>query len=127
MTTTSTHTQALTTKNRFERIYNHTLLNFSRSEHKPNNATLHILGLLSDAPQHHLIHALELWLFCEARKIYSTIQKTTQREEVIQRNIVEPFVMQLSPEIRGNKTKDVEQLVYSTLANMGFNQIQARA
>jgi len=125
MTNTSTH--ILTTKNQFKRIYNHTLLNFSRSEHKPNDATLHILGLLSDAPQHHLIHALELWLFCEARKIYNTVEKTSIRKRVIQRNIVEPFVMQLSPELRLNKIKDVEQIVYSTLANMGFSQVSASA
>jgi len=127
MTNTSTHTYTLTAKNQFERIYNHTLLNFSRSEDKPNNAALHILGLLSDAPQHHLIHALELWLFCEARKIYNTTEKASLRKKVIRRDIVEPFVMQLSPELRTNQAQDVEQLVYSTLSNMGFNRISAGA
>ena len=119
MTHTSIHTYTPTAK-RFERVYNYTLLNLVRSECAPNNATLQILSLLSDAPQHHLIHALELWLFCEARKIYNTIQKAPLRKEVIRRDIVEPFIMQLSPEVRRNQAQNVEQLVYKTLAHMGF-------
>ncbi len=120
MTHTSTHTYVTTAK-RFERVYNYTLLNLARSEYAPNNTTLQILSLLSDAPQHHLIHALELWLFCEARKIYNTTPKAPLRKEVIRREIVEPFIMQLSPEVRRNQAQNVEQLVYKTLAHMGFD------
>ncbi len=123
MAHTSTHTYyPQNTRSRFERVYKHTLLNFTRSENAPSNTALQILGLLSDAPNHHLIHALELWLFCEARKIYNTVEKAPLREKVIRRDIIRPFIMQLSPELRRNQTQDVEQLVFKTLEHMGFGR-----
>ncbi len=104
---------------RFEQIYHFTITNMSRSNPSSTNTALQVLHLLSDFPRHHAVYALELWLFCEARKIYSTIEKT-QIQQVIQRQIIQPFIQQLPTRQSQNKRKHIESLVYKILQQMGF-------
>lgn len=103
----------------FELIYHFTVTNMSRSNPSSPNTAIQVLRLLSDSPRHHAVYALELWLFCEARKIYSTIEKT-EIQKVIQRQIIQPFVKQLSMRQSQNKKQYVESLVYKILQQMGF-------
>lgn len=104
---------------RFEQTYHFAVNNLSRSNPSSTNTALQVLHLLSDSPRHHAVHGLELWLFCEARKIYNTIEKT-QIQKVIQRQIVQPFMKQLSTQQGKNKKQYVESLVYKILRQMGF-------
>jgi len=107
------------TTKRFEQIYRFTITNMSRSNPSSTNTALQVLRLLSDSPRHHAVHALELWLFCEARKIYSTIEKT-KIQQVIQHQIIQPFMQQLPIRQSQNKKQHVESLVYKILQQMGF-------
>lgn len=113
------------TADKFEQAYYFTLNNFSRSNDNPTNAPLQILHLLLDCPRNHTIHALELWLFCEARKIFNTIKKVQLRQKAIYRQIVQRFVMQLSPEKRNVKQAYVHNLINNILEKMGFSQAEA--
>jgi len=109
------------TADRFELAYNCTLNNICRSEDmRPTNAPLQILRLMLDCPRDNTSHALELWLFCEARKIFSNIKRTGLRQQAIHRQIVQRFVMQLAPEKRSNKAPYIQQLILNILEKMGF-------
>lgn len=113
------------TADKFEQAYYFTLNNFSRSNDNPTNAPLQILRLLLDSPRNHTIYALELWLFCEARKIFNTIEKRQLRQKAIYRQIVQRFVMQLSPEKRSVKQAYIHNLINNILEKMGFSQAEA--
>jgi len=112
------------TADKFEQVYYFTLNNLSRSNDNPTNAPLQILHLLLDCPRNHTIYALELWLFCEARKIFNTIKKAQLRQKAIRRQIVQRFVMQLSPEKRSVKQTHIHDLINSILEKMGFSQAE---
>lgn len=107
------------TVNGFDRIYHFTLMNMSRSNQCSTNTTLDILGLLSDSSRHHIVYALELWLFREARKICNTTEKI-QLRQVIAHQIIQPFMIKLSDEQRQNKKQYVKYIVYKTLKNIVF-------
>jgi len=113
------------TADRFEQVYYFTLNNFFRSNNNSTNTPLQILRLLLDSPRNHTIYALELWLFCEARKIFNTIEKRQLRQKAIYRQIVQRFVMQLSPEKRSVKQAYIHNLIKSILEKMGFSQAEA--
>jgi len=123
MTRTKTHEIkfASITIDRFELAYNSTLNNLSRFEQVPStNAALQILHLILECPRDNTSHALELWLFCEARRIFNNIKRAGLRQKAIHRQIVQRFVMQLSPEKRSNKAPYVQKLILSILEKMGF-------
>jgi len=104
----------------FEQAYRFTVNNLSRTQAMPTNVPLQILQLLMDCPRNHTIYALEVWLFCEARKIFNTISKTQLRQKAIRQQIVQRFVMQLAPEKRNNKKAYVQYLINNILEKMGF-------
>lgn len=109
------------TADRFELAYNSTLNNLCRFEQMPStNAPLQILHLILECPRDNTSHALELWLFCEARRIFNKIKGTGRREKAIHRQIVQRFVTQLAPEKRPNKTLYIQKLIFSILEKMGF-------
>jgi len=109
------------TADQFEQAYVFTLNNLSRTAATaPLNAPLQILQLLADCPRNHTIYALEVWLFCEARKIFNTIKKTQLRQKAIRQQIVQRFVMQLAPEKRNHKQAHVQNLINNILEKMGF-------
>ncbi len=106
---------------RFELAYNFTLNNLCRSEEvRPTNAPLQILRLILESPRDNTSHALELWLFCEARKIFNKIKRTGLRQQAIHQQIVQRFVMQLAPEKRPNKILYIQLLIFNILEKMGF-------
>jgi len=109
------------TADRFELAYDSTLKNLCRSEQElPINAPLQILHLLLECPRDNTSHALELWLFCEARKIFNSIKRAGLRQKAIRQQIVQRFVMQLAPEKRSNKAPYIQQLIFNILKKMGF-------
>lgn len=110
------------TADQFEQAYVFTLNNLSRTTSTTSNAPLQILQLLVDCPRNHTIYALELWLFCEARKIFNTIKKTQLRQKAIRQQIVQRFVMQLAPEKRKHKKAHVQSLINNILEKMGFSK-----
>jgi len=126
MTYLSTHKAkpiGSTTADRFELAYNFTLNNLCRSEQALSinvNAPLQILRLILECPRDNASHALELWLFCEARKIFNKVKRTGLRQKAIHRQIVQRFVMQLAPEKRPNKAPYIQQLIFNILEKMGF-------
>jgi len=106
---------------RFELAYNFTLNNLYRSEEmRLSNAPLQILRLMLESPRDNTSHVLELWLFCEARKIFNKIKRTGLRQQAIRQQIVQRFVMQLAPEKRPNKAPYIQQLIFNILEKMGF-------
>jgi len=108
-------------KDKFEQVYHFTLNNLTRSNEVSISAPLQILRLLSDSPRNHTIYALELWLFCEARKIFNTAKTTSLRKKAVHLQIVQRFVMQLAPEKRSLKQTHVQRLINSILKKMGFD------
>lgn len=110
------------TADQFEQAYVFTLNNLSRTASTTSNAPLQILQLLVDCPRNHTIYALELWLFCEARKIFNTVKKTQLRQKAIRQQIVQRFVMQLAPEKRKHKKAHVQSLINNILEKMGFSK-----
>ena len=122
MTYLSTHkANRVQRVDKFELAYSFTLKNLCRSEAAiPTNAPLQILHLLLECPRDHTSHALELWLFCEARKIFNNIERTRLRQKAIHQQIVQRFVMQLAPEKRSDKTLYIQQLIRNILEKMGF-------
>jgi len=106
---------------RFELAYYSTVKNLCRSEHAtPTNAPLQILHLILECPRDNASHALELWLFCEARKIFNNIERTVLRQKAIYGQIVQRFIMQLAPEKRPTKALYIQQLIFNILEKMGF-------
>jgi len=123
MTRTKTHkiNPKSITVDRFELAYNSTLNNLCRSKQTlPINPPLQILRLLLDCPRDNMSYALELWLFCEARKIFNKVKRTRLRQKAIYQQIVQRFVMQLAPEKRSNKAPYIQKLILNILGKMGF-------
>jgi len=119
MTTTAPITHK-TAKDNFTQVYNFTLSKLHRSEQRSTDTVLHILNLLLESEQHVVVHALELWLFCEARKICLNIKDTELQHKTIQENIVQRFIVQSDTELQAEKITQIQELTQTILQKMGF-------
>ena len=106
---------------RFDLVYDFTFNNLLSSDGAiPANAPLQMLHLILESPRNHAIHALDLWLFSEARKIFMTIKKVDSRQKAIRQRIIARFVEQLSPEKRRGAALQIHYMVINILEKMGF-------
>jgi len=104
----------------FEQVYNFTLNKLYRLERISEDAPLHILQLLTNSERNYSVHALELWLFCEARKICLTISKTQLQQQAVYQQITQRFLVLLAPKHTPKKAAQVQELVLCILKKMGF-------
>ena len=118
MTNTVTAPRKMT--DNFTQVYNFTLSKLRHSEQHSTDIVLHILHLLLESEQHVAVHALELWLFCEARKISLSTEDAALKRKAIQENIVQRFVAQSDTELDANKVTEIEELMQTVLQKMGF-------
>ncbi len=105
----------------FEEVYNFTLRKLYQSGQAAVDAPLHILQLLTENPPHQAVHALELWLFCEARKICLATQNIKEQEAVISQQITQRFLQKSDSENSGRSNNEIDQLVKTVIQNMGFS------
>ena len=119
MTTVAPMTR-MTTKDNFTQVYNFTLSKLHRSEEPAADTVLHILHLLLESEQHVAVHALELWLFCEARKISLNVKDAELQRKTIQENIVQRFIAQSNIESDCEKVTQIQELTQAILQKMGF-------
>lgn len=119
MTTVTTH-KPHKTADHFTQVYNFTLSKLRRSEKQSTDTVLHILNLLLESEQHVVVHALELWLFCEARKISLNIENAALKREAVKENIVQRFVAQSNAELQAAKVTQIQKLIQAILQKMGF-------
>jgi len=119
MTTTAPLTHK-STKDHFTQVYHFTLSKLHRSEEPSTDTVLHILHLLMESEQHVAVHALELWLFCEARKICLNIKDTELQRKTIQENIVQRFIAQSNIQSDPEKVTQIQELTQAILQKMGF-------
>ena len=117
---TNTVTAPYKMTDNFTQVYNFTLSKLYRSEQHSADAVLHILNLLLESEQHVAVHALELWLFCEARKISLSAEDAALKRKAIQENIIERFVAQSNSELPFEKVKEIKELTDTILQKMGF-------
>lgn len=120
MTYSSTQKAHYKKTDHFEQVYTFTLNKLYRLEHISENAPLQVLQLLTDSERNYAVHALELWLFCEARKICLTIKKTQLRQEAVYKQITQRFLSLIAPQQRLQKAPQVQELVLCILQKMGF-------
>lgn len=120
MTTTITPKSHETTMDNFTQVYNFTLNKLHRAEYDTTDTVLHILHLLLDSEHHSAVHALELWLFCEARKISLNVKDATLQRKTIQENIVQRFINQSDTKLQAEKVVQVQELTQDILQKMGF-------
>lgn len=104
----------------FEQVYTFTLNKLYRLEHVSEDAPLQILQLLMDSKLRYTVHALELWLFCEARKIGLSIRKAQTQQEAIFQQITQRFLELIAPKQRPQKAAQVQELIQCILLKMGF-------
>jgi len=76
--------------------------------------------MLLESEQHVAVHALELWLFCEARKISLSTKNTALQRKTIQENIVERFIVQSDVELKPEIMTQIQELTQAILQKMGF-------
>jgi len=119
MTTITTGKPHKTT-NHFTQVYNFTLSKLHRSEEYSADTVLHILQLLLESEQHVAVHALELWLFCEARKISLNLEDTALKRQAVKENIIQRFVAQSNTELQAEKVTQIQKLIQAILQKMGF-------
>lgn len=119
---TNSNTQAAYYKktDHFKQVYTFTLHKLYRLEHISEDAPLQILRLLTDNERNYAVHALELWLFCEARKICLTIKKTQLQQEAVYQQITQRFLTLITPKQHPQKAPQVQELVQCILKKMGF-------
>jgi len=120
MTTTTPITHK-TSKDNFTQVYNFTLSKLHRSEQRSTDTVLHILNLLLESEQHVVVHALELWLFCEARKICLNVKDAELQRKTIQENIVQRFITQSDAELASEKMIQIQEITQVILQKMGFH------
>ncbi len=118
--TLTAKTSQIVTADAFKLAYHSTIRNLCGSEYTtPTNAPLQILHLILECPRNNISYTLELWLFCEARRIFnSTVGGLYQ--DAIRKRIVQRFAMQLIPEKRSQKVAYIQQLIFNILQKMGF-------
>lgn len=104
----------------FTQVYNFTLSRLHRTEQHSTSTLLHILDLLLESEQHVAVHALELWLFCEARKISLSADDAALQRKAIQENIIERFVAQSHTELAAEQIAQIQELTHTILQKMGF-------
>lgn len=115
---TITH-QAQRATDNFTQVYDFTL-NKLFPNGNPSNDPLILLRLLADDDTHQAVHALELWLFCEARKICLNVKDTEHQRENIQKNIIQRFIAQSDTELSAEKMTQAQELTQAILQKMGF-------
>lgn len=120
MTTTITPKIHATTMDNFTQVYNFTLSKLHPSGYDTVDTVMHILHLLLDSEHHSAVHALELWLFCEARKICLNVKDTEPQRRTIQENIVQRFINQSDIELQAEKVTQIQELTQAILQKMGF-------
>lgn len=120
MTTTIAPKIHEATMDNFTQVYNFTLNKLHRAEYDTTDTVLHILHLLLDSEHHSAVHALELWLFCEARKISLSTTNTALQRKTIEENIVQRFIVQSDVELKPEKVTQVQELTQAILQKMGF-------
>ncbi len=120
MTNTNTQSTYRRKTDHFDQVYTFTLNKLYRPEHVSEDALLKILQLLTNSEPDYTVHALELWLFCEARKICLNIEKAQLRQELICQQITQRFLTQIAPKQGPEKIIQVQELVQSILKKMGF-------
>jgi len=120
MTYSSTQKASYKKTDHFEQVYTFTLNKLYRLEHISEDAPLQVLQLLTDSERNYAVHALELWLFCEARKICLTIKKTQLQQNAIYQQITQRFLTLIAPKQRPQKAPQVQELVRCILKKMGF-------
>jgi len=120
MTTTTAPLTHKTTTDNFTQVYNFTLNKLHRSEEQSTDTVLYILNLLLESEQHVAVHALELWLFCEARKISLNIKDTELQRKNIEENIIQRFVALSNIELQAEKVAQIQEITQAILQKMGF-------
>ncbi len=120
MTHASIHKAPYKKTDHFEQVYTFTLNKLYRLEHISEDAPLQVLQLLTDSERNYAVHALELWLFCEARKICLTIKKTQVQKNAIYQQITQRFLTLIAPKQHPQKAPQVQELVLCILKKMGF-------
>ncbi len=117
---TNTVTAARKMTDNFTQVYNFTLSKLQRSEEHCTDTVLYILDLLLESEQHVAVHALELWLFCEARKISLNLEDAALKRQAVQENIIQRFIAQSNSELPLGKRKEIQELIQAILQKMGF-------
>lgn len=117
---TNTITTPYKMTDNFTQVYNFTLSKLHHSDQQSTDTVLYILNLLLESEQHVAVHALELWLFCEARKISLNVKNTELQRKTIQENIVQRFIAQSDVELASEKIAEIQELTQVILQKMGF-------
>jgi len=120
MTHSSTQEADYKKTDHFEQVYTFTLNKLYRLEHVSEDAPLQLLQLLANSERNYAVHALELWLFCEARKVCLTIKKTELQQKAVYQQITQRFLALIAPKQRPQKASQVQELVQCILRKMGF-------
>ncbi len=117
---TNTVTAARKMTDNFTQVYTFTLSKLRHLEQHSADTVLHILHLLLESEQHVTVHALELWLFCEARKISLSTEDAALKRKAVQESIVQRFIAQSNSELPLEKRKEIQELIQAILQKMGF-------
>jgi len=76
--------------------------------------------MLLESEQHVAVHALELWLFCEARKISLNVKDVALQRKTIEENIVQRFIAQSDTALQAEEITQAHELTQAILQKMGF-------
>ncbi len=119
---TNTYLNSVIQADSFTQVYHFTVNKLFPNETIPTNAPLVLLQLLAGQHTSYMVCTLELWLFCEARKICLRIEDIELQRKAIQENIVQRFIFQLGLELQPKKMIQVQELTQAILQKMGFQR-----
>ena len=112
------------TKDHFKQVYQFTLKKLYHPNHVSADAPLHLLRLLAEDERHITIYALELWLFCEARKLQLTNPNISAKS--VEHRIARRFLALLQPEQHTEVAPQMEAYIKHIMTNMGFKPNKRR-